>query len=240
MKGCLEVVVVLLLGAGVAAWIVREALRLPETPAAIMAPADPAAVKAELSMLKRQFQTPEDYQKRLAAQNLTEQSLQKLISVTLAAQSQLQSNSLTVTEKEVRTWFEAHRESLRIPETFHAAHVFLTRHEAGKPERRAEILAIQRQLLDGSLAFREAAARYSEDKRTQNLAGDLGWFTADRMPADLIAEVRKLQPGETSPPVSTRLGWHLIHLLVRRPSRLPTLEESRAEIRAALETKLTN
>jgi peptidyl-prolyl cis-trans isomerase C len=60
------------------------------------------------------------------------------------------------------------------------------------------------------------------------------------MPADFIAAVQELQPGETSPPVLTRLGWHLIHLIERRPSRLPTLKESRAEIQAALESKALN
>ena len=60
------------------------------------------------------------------------------------------------------------------------------------------------------------------------------------MPADFIASVQKLQPGETSPPVLTRLGWHLIHLIERRPSHLPTLEEARAEIQAALESMALN
>ena len=243
MKGCLEVIVVLLLGAGVAAWLVWDALQMTEPlkTTTIAASADPAAVKVELAMLKRQFQTLADYQQRLAGQGLTEAALQNRIAAALSRQQEVEtSNQPTVTEKEVRTWFDAHRESLRIPETFHAAHVFLTRHEKTKPDREPEIRRIQRQLLDGSLTFREAAAKCSEDDRTKSLAGDLGWFSADRMPADFIAAVQKLQPGETSPPVLTRLGWHLIHLIERRPSRLPTLKESRAEIQAALESKALN
>jgi parvulin-like peptidyl-prolyl isomerase len=239
MKGCLEVIVVLLLGAGVAAWLVWDALQMPEPPktTATSAFADPAAVKAELAMLKRQFQTPTDYQQRLAAQGLTEATLQNRIATALTRQQEIQtSNIQTVTENEIRAWFDTHRESLRIPETFHAAHVFLTRHEKSKPDREPEIRRLQRQLLDGTLTFREAAAKFSEDDRTKSLAGDLGWFSADRMPADFIAAVQKLQPGQTSPPVLTRLGWHLIHLIERRPSRLPSLEEARAEIQAALET----
>lgn len=243
MKGCLEVIVVLLLGAGLAAWIVWDAVHLPEPPHTTVnsASADPAAVKAELAILKRQFQTPADYQQRLAAQGLTEFTLQNRIATALSHQQEVEtSNQLNVTEKEVRAWFDDHRESLRIPETFHAAHVFLTRHEKAKPDREAEIRRIQRQLLDGSLTFREAAAKFSEDDQTKKLAGDLGWFSTDRMPADFIAAVQKLQPGQTSPPVLTRLGWHLIHLIERRQSRLPSLEEARAEIHTALESKALN
>jgi len=103
-----------------------------------------------------------------------------------------------------------------------------------------DLRTIQRQLIDGSFTFREAAATFSEDDRTKSLAGDLGWFSTDRMPADFIAAVQKLQPGQTSPPVLTRLGWHLIHLIERRQSRLPSLEEARAEIHTALESKALN
>ena len=243
MKGCLEVIVVLLLGAGLAAWIVWDALHLPEPPQTTVnaASADPAAVKAELAMLKRQFQTPADYQQRLSGQGLTEATLQNRIATALMRQQEIEStNQPNVTEKEVRAWFDAHRESLRIPETFHAAHVFLTRHEKAKPDREPDIRTIQRQLIDGSLTFREAAATFSEDDRTKSLAGDLGWFSTDRMPADFISAVQKLQPGQTSPPVLTRLGWHIIHLIDRRPSRLPTFEEARAEIHTALESKALN
>jgi len=243
MKGCLEVIVVLLLGAGVAAWLAWDALQMTELPkiTAIAASADPAAVKAELATLKRQFQTPADFQQRLAAQSLTNSALQNRIATALVRQHEIvKPNQKSVTEKEVCKWFDAHRESLRIPETFHAAHVFLTRHERSKPDREPEIRRIQRQHLDGTLTFREAAAKFSEDDRTKSLAGDLGWFSADRMPADFIAAVKQLQPGETSPPVHTRLGWHLIHLIERRPSHLPTLEEARAEIQAALESMALN
>jgi peptidyl-prolyl cis-trans isomerase C len=58
------------------------------------------------------------------------------------------------------------------------------------------------------------------------------------MPPDFIAAVQALQPGQTSAPVLTRLGWHVIHLMERRPSRLPAYEEARAEILAALEAHI--
>lgn len=239
MKGCLEALCILLLGAGVAAWLVWDALREPVLPLSDIAAAtvDPAQVKAELAMLKRQFQTPEDYQQRLAAQHLTEAALYNRIAEALAKQQQLERKRPKVSESEARAWFDAHRESLRIPATFHAAHVFLTRHEKSKPDREAEIRAIHHQLQRGSLTFREAAARFSEDDRTKALAGDLGWFSANRMPPDFIATVQKLQPGQTSAPVLTRLGWHVIHLIEHRPSRLPTWEEARAEVMAALDAQ---
>lgn len=237
MKSCLEPLFLPLLAASVAAWLVWDALRLPSAPSPprLTTPPDRAAVQAELAMLKRQFQTPEDYGQRLAAQDLSEAALRERIASILAQQQALEGARRKVSEAEARTWYDTHRESLRIPETYHAAHVFLTRHEKSKPDREAEIQAIHRQLTDGLLTFREAAAKHSEDDRTNSLAGDLGWFSAERMPADFLAVVRKLQPGQTSPPVLTHLGWHVIQLIERRPSRLPSFDEARAEIVACLE-----
>ncbi len=54
------------------------------------------------------------------------------------------------------------------------------------------------------------------------------------MPADFIAAVEKLKIGQCSEPVPTQLGWHLILLMERRPSRLPTFEEAQSEIAAQL------
>jgi len=240
MKGCLEALCIVLLGAGVAAWLVWDAQRAPgmPAPAGAAAPVDAAGVKAEFEMLKRQFQTTANYEQRLAAQHLTEAELKSRIASALAQQQGLERARPQVSDAEARAWYERHRESLRIPETYHAAHVFLTRHDSSKPDRQAEIEAVHGQLVERKLTFREAAAKFSEDDRTKALAGDLGWFSADRMPPDFIAAVQALQPGQTSQPVLTRLGWHVIHLMERRPSRLPAFEEARAEILAALEAHI--
>jgi len=135
----------------------------------------------------------------------------------------------------VRRWYNSNREKLRIPPIWHAAHVFLTRHDAAKPDREAEIRAIHGQITSGALTFEQAAARFSEDERTKALAGDLGWFSAERMPADLIAAVRDLRPGVLSEPVLTGLGWHIFRVIESRPSRLPEFEEVKAEIHALLD-----
>lgn len=234
MKGCLDSIFILLLGAGIAAVFVWKAYQQP-APFAPQTAADPAAVRQELAMLKRQFQTTEDYQKRLSAQNLTEALLEQRVSTALAEQDDLEKIHSNIAEAEAQTWFNTHREALRIPETFHASHIFLTRHEKTKPDREGEIRAIHRQIQEGAITFREAAARLSEDDRNKSLAGDLGWFSADRMPADFIAAVRPMKPGEVSKPFLTALGWHIVTLLERKASRLPSYDEAKPEIQAMLQ-----
>ena len=46
--------------------------------------------------------------------------------------------------------------------------------------------------------------------------------------------VEKLEEGETSEPVETKLGWHVIRLIDKKPGRAPTLGEVKTEVMALL------
>lgn len=235
MKGCLEIIFVPLLAiavAGVLVWKGMQADPIPRTDSGAVFSEE---AKAEFEMMKRQFQTPEDYQKRLAGQQITEGDMKQRIAAALDEQRRLESALRHITDEEARAWYDANKESMRIPPAFHAAHVFLTRHEKSKPDREVEIRSLHRQLKAGQITFAAAAAKYSEDSRTKSLQGDLGWFTRDRMPAEFVAVVERMTAGQLSEPVPTALGWHIIRLIETRPSRIPSFEEARAEILAALE-----
>lgn len=193
-------------------------------------------VRQESDMMRRQFAVATEYPARLAAQQQTEQSLDTAI-----RDAQLDEKWITekiafaeVTEQDVRAWYDEFKERLRIPQAHHAAHIFLTRHDKTQPDREPEIREIHRQLMAKDKTFAALAAAHSDDDRSKVVGGDLGWFTRERMPADFIAAVEKLKIGQFSDPVSTKLGWHLIIVMDRRASRLPTFEEVKDEIAALL------
>lgn len=198
------------------------------------------AEKREMEMLQRQFADPADFPRRLAAQQQTTKSLAASIHDAQLDEAwlaeKIQPSLKTVTQQQEHAWYDEFKETLRIPPAYHAAHLFLTRHDNSKPDRESEIRALHRQFLTKEKTFAQLTASYSDDARTKNLGGDLGWFTRERMPADFIAAVERLSIGQCSEPVQTRLGWHLILLMERRPSRLPTFEEAHTEITAHLTT----
>lgn len=235
MKGCLETILVPLIAIVVAGILVWKGMQADPISTIDLSAEYTDEAKAEFEMMKRQFQTPEDYQKRLAGQRITEEEMKRRIATALDEQRKLEGALRDITDEQARAWYDANQESLRIPPAFHAAHVFLTRHEKSKPNREAEIRALHMQLKSGQITFASAAAKYSEDSRTKPLQGDLGWFTRDRMPAEFVEAVERMRVGQLSEPVLTPLGWHIIRLIEKRPSRVPSFEDAKAEILATLD-----
>ncbi|OYW70675.1 MAG: hypothetical protein B7Z37_30000 [Verrucomicrobia bacterium 12-59-8] len=146
--------------------------------------------KREADMQQRQFATAAEFPQRLAAQQQTPRSLAADIHEAQLDEAwitrQIQPALQEITPQQLRSWYNEFKETLRIPQAFHAAHLFLTRHDPSKPNREAEIHELRRQFMAKEKTFAQLTAAHSDDARTKKLGGDLGWFTQQRMPADFI------------------------------------------------------
>ncbi len=216
-----------------------EALRL-----ASMRPSDFAAevkqaTEAEFQLWEKQFEKgAEDRQQRLLWQHQTATSLKTQIKENLLTEAwleqRLQQAAASVSEAEVRQWFITNAERLRIPLLHRVSHLFLSRHVPQKPDRSLEIRTLRQRLTRGE-KWAELTAQHSEDERSRHRAGDLGWLSRQRMPADFMGAVESQVTGILSQPVQTKLGWHLILVTERKASRLPQFDEVRHEIAALLQ-----
>lgn len=200
-----------------------------------------SGARREGDFMRRQFADASEFPRRLADQQPTQKELEATI---IEAQldeawicEKIAPRLSAVTTAEAEAWYDRHKESLRIPAAYHAAHIFLTRHDRTKPDREAEIREIHRKLMAKDKTFAALAAAHSDDDRTKSIGGDLGWFTRERMPSDFISALEKLRVGEFSDPVLTKLGWHVIVVRERRESRLPVFEEVKDEVLAMLTTQ---
>ncbi len=211
-----------------------RAARLAEEPQALA----PGAVDEELRLFIKQFPLDTDYPARMPLQQVTEKELRDRMEAALADQAWIESQIApqleAITEAHARAWFEKHHDELMVPESFHAVHLFLEGHEPKKPDREPEIRKLHQQLTSGQATLESLIASVSEDERTKTHGGDLGWFTRERMPADFMKAVTALKAGETSVPVHTWLGWHIIKLLETKPARVPDFEEVKDEVLATL------
>lgn len=199
------------------------------------------AAQKEAALHRKQFANETEIPQRLAAQGHSARKwVDEIHEIQLDEawlRERMEQHAAKVTEDAMRAWYAQHRESLRIPEAYHVAHLFLSRHDPTKADREAEMQAIHRRLISQEQTFASLVLEHSEDQRTRKLGGDLGWLTAARMPADFMAAVRTLRVGECSAPVATKLGWHLLVVLEKRAAQTPSYEAVQDEIRAKLESQ---
>ena len=91
-----------------------------------------------------------------------------------------------------------------------------------------EAQAVARLLASGA-NFTQLALERSTDATRFN-GGDLGYFSADTMPAAYGAALRGVQPGQMVGPFRTDAGWAVLKVEDRRPEAPLTLEEARPQI----------
>lgn len=108
---------------------------------------------------------------------------------------------------------------------YHAAHILLETEEAAK--------AIKAEL-DAGADFAKLAQEKSTGPSGPN-GGDLGWFGPGMMVQAFEDAVTALKPGETSGPVQTEFGWHVIRLIETRNAAAPTLNDKRQELTQELQ-----
>lgn len=112
----------------------------------------------------------------------------------------------------------------------HARHILVS-----TKEQADEVLV----RLDNGEDFVELARQYSLDVTTREEGGDLGWFTEIELLEPLVAETAfSLEVGQISPPIATRLGYHIIQTL--EFDTLPLTAEKQEQVAKAIFTEWIN
>lgn len=97
---------------------------------------------------------------------------------------------------------------------------------------------LKRRLVTGQADFAELARENSQDGSAAQ-GGDLGWATPGMFVPEFEQVMNQLAPGQTSEPLVSRFGAHLIQLLERRTVTL-SQQEQRERVRAMLKDKKTD
>ena len=135
--------------------------------------------------------------------------------------------SVSVTEDEIRRYWEEHAEEFAPREQLRISRIVLAdREEAEK------IL----DLLEKGEDFAELAGLFSLDGFTAASGGDLGWVEEDDpfVPRAVLEAVAGLETGSVIGPVETENGFEVVMLTGRRTIPAPDPQETREEIRRRL------
>ncbi|MFT4047408.1 MAG: SurA N-terminal domain-containing protein [Solimonas sp.] len=96
-------------------------------------------------------------------------------------------------------------------------------------EKKAEDLAAQ---LKNGADFAALAEAHSDDGGSKAKGGDLGWLKRGQMPSSFEKALWALKDGETSAPVETEFGWHIIHVDEIKPAAVKPFAD--ADVQAEL------
>lgn len=92
-------------------------------------------------------------------------------------------------------------------------HIYLNIDSASDTE--SKIASIARRIKAGE-SFSTLAKEFSEDPNSASRGGELPWFSAGQMPAEIEQMAASLPKGVVSEPFRTQFGWHVMEVLDRR------------------------
>jgi peptidyl-prolyl cis-trans isomerase D len=178
---------------------------------------EPAAIEAWYEAHKEDFAIPESV--RLAYAELSLADI---------------SNTVVVTEEELRARYEQDKSRYVQPETRQARHILFTVDDPSQDAERAALAQqVYEQIRDGG-DFAALAREHSGDSASASSGGDLGWASRDTYVQAFADKLFSMQQGEVSEPVKTEFGYHIIKLEGIRPEAGRSFEDVRAEINVQL------
>jgi parvulin-like peptidyl-prolyl isomerase len=173
----------------------------------------------------------------LKQQSLTEAALRRRIAWELTWDA-LRSKYLT--DARAESYFNAHRRELDGTE-ISVSHILLKPKPDAGPKATAELVkqaqAMREEIASGKMTFSEAARKYSSGPSTEN-GGDLGFIGRHAPMVESFSRAAfALEVGQTSEPVVTPFGVHLIYCKEIKPGK-KTLGDVRKEVDELLEREL--
>ena len=108
-----------------------------------------------------------------------------------------------------------------MPERYELSEIVIepTISEAERDRVRTELASLRERVLKGE-KFSMLATLYSQDPGSAKQGGELGFFSRGEMVGEFEAAAFALAPGEVSPIVETKFGFHIIQLIERRGNML--------------------
>ncbi|MBA3542876.1 MAG: peptidylprolyl isomerase [Chthoniobacterales bacterium] len=217
----------------------RETLNVAAADQAV----ESAIISREMNLLRFQFPDEKTWKAVLHDAATAPWMLRHSVTDNLRTRQWLETQlaaQLVPNEDENRQYFTTHTAQFQAPPRLRASHLFLAAPEGYPTEvietKRALIEQLSKRLANGE-AFPALVAEFSEDEATKTRGGDLGFFAETHMLPAVFAAAAKLHPGETSAPVRSRLGFHILRLTESLPPRALSFEEAQPEIEQLLANK---
>ena len=202
----------------------------------------PAELDSEFEAIKARFADQQGFNQALTDMNISEADFKEQVKRGMSIQKLLEKEiyeKLVVTDEESRSFYDNNPNFFEKPEQVRASHILIKVAEDDDEETKAAA----RKKIEGVLEkvaagedFERLARTYSEGpSRTQG--GDLGYFDRRKMVKPFSDAAFRLQPGEVSPIVKTRFGYHIIKVVDRKPETKLAYDDIKPRLVESLKKK---
>jgi peptidyl-prolyl cis-trans isomerase SurA len=185
---------------------------------------------------KRNNLSTQDVLKTVTAEGVTVSEYKDSLKQRLERQSLIEAeiiSKLRISDEDAYSEYLRSRPGARASvNEYSVSHIFFSPAKGGAPaamKRAQDVLA----KLKAGQNFEELAEQNSEDANFSN-GGFLGHFKTGEFLKELEDSVANLSPGQYSPIVKSRMGYHIVKLLSKKLSSDPQFEKEKEKIKAKI------
>jgi peptidyl-prolyl cis-trans isomerase D len=105
---------------------------------------------------------------------------------------------LTVSDAEIKAWYEGHKDKFQQPEERRASHILIASEKLGKDKAKAKAEEVLKEIQKNPAGFADLAKKNSDDPGSAAKGGDLGFFGRGMMVKPFEEATFTLKEGEIS------------------------------------------
>jgi peptidyl-prolyl cis-trans isomerase SurA len=138
-------------------------------------------------------------------------------------------SGVMISETEMQRYFDSHMNRFALPAEYRLSQIMIVpRSSETAAEARKRAATVYEALKKGG-DFADLALRFSDGAESTR-GGNLGVVRQGELLPQIERAVAQLEPGQTSEPVETTQGWHIIRLEEKKPPQFRPFAEVKNEI----------